>query len=151
MAIQRWDPQRGLADLQDKMNRMFDNALSRSVGSDESDGLGSAGWRPPVDLIEEPARYVLRADLPGVSASDVEVQVERGTLFLRGERKIDPNVGREAYLRIERPSGRFAVQVALPPSVEPKAIQATHRNGVIEVVLPKRKEQAANRIEISTR
>lgn len=151
MAIQRWDPQRDLVDLQDKMNRMFDHALSRSVGSGESEELGSAGWRPPVDLIEEPARYVLRADLPGVAASDVEVQVDRGTLFLRGERRPDAEVSREAYLRIERPSGRFAVQVALPPSVEPKAIQASHRNGVIEVVLPKRKEQAAGRIEISTR
>jgi HSP20 family protein len=150
MAIQRWDPERDLADLQGKMNRMFDHALSRSVGSEEADGLGSTGWRPPVDLIEEPTRYVLRADLPGVSASEVEVQIERGTLFLRGERRIDPDVSREAYLRIERPSGRFAVQVALPASVEPKAIHATHRNGVIEVVLPKRKEQVASRIEIST-
>ena len=75
MAIQRWDPQRDLVDLQNKMNRMFDHALSRSVGSEESEELGSAGWRPPVDLIEEPARYVLRADLPGdliIIAADLD-------------------------------------------------------------------------------
>ena len=76
MAIQRWDPQRDMIDLQGRMNRLFDEALSRSVGSEPAEALGSSAWRPPVDLIEEPSRYVLRADLPGVSASDIEIQVE---------------------------------------------------------------------------
>ena len=150
MAIQRWDPQRDMIELQGRMNRLFDDALSRSVGAEPAEALGSAAWRPPVDLIEEPARYVLRADLPGVGASDVEIQVEDGKLILRGERRLDPGVSRESYLRVERPQGRFAVQITLPPSVRHTAIRATHRNGVVEVLLPKRKDEPPSRIEVSS-
>ena len=149
MAIQRWDPLRDLVQLQEKMNTMFDDALSRTVGPDGSGALGSAGWKPPVDLFEEPARYVLRADLPGISASDVQIQVEEGTLTLRGERKLDSGVSREAFLRVERPYGRFSVQISLPPSVDGSAVRARHRNGVIEIEMPKKEESVPSRIEIS--
>ena len=150
MAIQRWDPQRDMIDLQGRMNRLFDEALSRSVGSEPSERLGSTVWRPPMDLIEEPSRYILRADLPGVVATDVEIQVEDGKLVLRGERRLDPSLARENYLRVERPQGRFAVQISLPPSVQHSAIRATHRNGVVEVILPKRKEEPPSRIELAS-
>jgi HSP20 family protein len=151
MAIQKWDPVRDLVNLQEKMNDMFDDALARSVDPEGADPMTAAGWRPPIDLFEEANRYVLRADLPGVSAADVEIQVENGTLHLRGERKVDANVSRDAFLRVERPYGKFAVQIALPPSVEQQSIQARHRNGVIEVLLPKKKAEAPSRIEISAR
>jgi HSP20 family protein len=128
---------------------MFDEALSRSVGPDGASGLGAAAWKPPMDLFEEPERYVLRADLPGIAPTDVELQVEDGTLRLRGERRFDSAVSRESYLRIERPHGRFSVQVSLPPSVDDSAIRASHRNGVIEVVLPKRKESVPSRVRIT--
>ena len=112
MAIQRWDPLRDLMDLQERMKQLFSEALSRSAGSPGGDGSG--GWKPPMDLFEESDRYVLRADLPGVAAKDVEVQVENGMLVLRGERKVDANVSRESYLRIERPHGSFSASVSLP-------------------------------------
>ena len=150
MAIQRWGPQRDMIELQGRMNRLFDDALSRSVGADPAETVGSTAWRPPIDLIEEPARYVLRADLPGVSASDVEIQVEDGKLVLRGERRLDAAISRESYLRVERPQGRFTLQIKLPPSVQHNAIRATHRNGVIEVLLPKRKDEPPSRIEVSS-
>jgi HSP20 family protein len=150
VAIQRWDPQRDMVDLQGRMNRLFDEALSRSVGSEPAEALGSTVWRPPVDLIEEPARYVLRADLPGVGAADVEIQVEDGKLILRGERRPDAALSRENYLRVERPHGRFSVQITLPPSVQHNAIRAIHRNGVVEVLLPKRKDEPPNRIQVSS-
>jgi len=92
---------------------------------------------------------VLRADLPGIGAADVQIQIEDGTLTLRGERKLDASVSREAFLRVERPYGPFSVQVALPPSVDQSEIRAAHRNGVIEIVLPKKKESVASRIEVT--
>lgn len=150
MAIQRWDPQRDMIELQGRMNRLFDEALSRSVGSEPLESVGSSAWRPPLDLIEEPARYILRADLPGVVAADIEIQVEDGNLVLRGERRLDPGLSRENYLRVERPQGRFTVRITLPPSVQPGAIRATHRNGVVELILPKRKEVPPSRIEVSS-
>jgi HSP20 family protein len=151
MAIQRWDPLQGLMDLQEKMNHLFEDTLARSGGNDRGEAEASSGWRPPMDLYEEADRYVLRTDLPGVAASDVEIEIESGTLHLRGERKMDGVVRREAYLRVERPYGRFSVQVELPSSVEQQGIRATHQNGVIEILLPKRKPQTPSRIEVQPR
>lgn len=147
MAIQRWDPRRDLMELQERMKRLFDDALSRSAGADRE--AAGAGWRPPLDLFEEPERFVLRADVPGVAAADVDVQVEEGNLVLRGERKVDAGMARDSFLRIERPHGPFSAQIALPSSVDAENIRASHRNGVIEVVLPKRRESVPSRIEVS--
>ena len=149
MAIQRWDPVRDLMDLRSRMKSLFDDAISRSSGAGATDAEASS-WQPPMDLYEEAKQYVLRVDLPGITTEDLEVQVEEGTLFLRGERRLDPGVAQESYLRIERPYGRFAVQVAIPPSVDVAGIRAAHRNGVAELVLPKRETRPPSTIEISS-
>ena len=148
MAIQRWDPLRELMDLHEKMNRLFEDTLSRSAGTDPDSSSGN--WKPNADLYEEHDRYVLRADLPGVAAADVEIRIDNGTLLLRGERRMDEAVNRESYLRVERPYGRFAVKVSLAPSVDPSGVQATHRNGVIEILLPKKRAESPSHVEIST-
>jgi HSP20 family protein len=132
------------------MNGLFEDVLSRSADDVEGDAAQATAWRPPVDLFEETERYVLRADLPGISATDLEIQIENGRLVLRGERKMDGNISKDSYLRVERPYGRFVVQIALPPSVDQQSIRALHRNGVVEVLLPKKTEQPPSRIEIST-
>jgi len=150
MAIQRWDPLRDLMELQDRMKQLFAETLSRSPGTDGEPAAAADGFRPPIDLFEEADRYVLRADLPGVAAKDLDIHVEDGMLSVRGERKVDANVARESYLRVERPHGKFSAQISLPPSVDMRAIRATQRNGVIEIVLPKRKEIPPSRIEIAT-
>jgi HSP20 family protein len=102
MAIQRWDPVRDLMTLQERMNRLFDDAFARSSGPREVEDLATGGFRPPVDLFETADRYVLRVDLPGVAPGDVELQAEGAHLVLRGERKVDGEVGRDSFLRLER-------------------------------------------------
>ena len=149
MAIRRWDPLRDLVRLQQNMNRMFEDALAQSSATVGSDGGGGGAWQPPMDLFEESQRFVLRVDLPGIAASDVEGRGEAERLVLRGHRKADENVARDAYLRVERPSGTFALQVALPPSVDSGRIQASQRDGVLEVVLPKKTEELPGRIEVA--
>ncbi len=150
MAIQRWDPLRDLVDLQQRVNRLFDETLSKSAGSEGIDAVNASGWKPSTDLIEETDRYVLLADLPGVAASDVEVKIDGGMLYLRGERKRDQSVSRESYLRVERPHGRFVVKIALAPSVDAQQVKAVHKNGVIQVVLPKRKGEATRPVEVAS-
>lgn len=151
MAIQRSDPLRELQRLQENMNRLFEEVLTRSSGSASAGPAGSAAWKPPTDLVEEANRYVVRADLPGVTAAEVEVVVERGRLILRGEKRREGSTPDEAFLRVERPDGRFIVQIALPTSVDQRRIQASHSNGVLEVVLPKRHDDPPGRIEIAPR
>ena len=149
MAIQRWDPLRDMLQLQKQVNRLFEDALSRSSATEGAESGGATVWRPPTDLYEESGRYVLRTDLPGVQPSDLEIKIEEGKLVLAGERKVDAEVERESYLRVERPRGRFVLTVALPPSVDTKRIEANQQNGVLEVVLPKREEQGPSRIEVA--
>jgi HSP20 family protein len=146
MAIQRWNPRRDLARLQVDVNRMFEEVLGRSGAPDGAESARPGNWTPPLDLFEESGHFVLRADLPGLSPADVEIRIEQDRLLLTGERKSD----REAYLRMERPFGRFCAQVALPPSVDHERIHANHCNGVLEVVLPKKKktDEAPSRIEV---
>lgn len=148
MAIQRWDPLKDLLQLRETMNRMFEDALARSSAGG-SDAIGTAAWTPPLDLLEEARRYVLRADLPGVESADLEVKVEDGRLTLRGQRKPDAELAHDAYLRIERPSGPFTLQLAIPPSVDAQQIEARHHNGVLEVVLPKRDAELSARINVA--
>jgi HSP20 family protein len=138
-----------MTDLQKKMNRLFEEAFSRSVGAEQAEGNLSSGWKPSTDLHEEHDRYVMRADLPGVAAGDVEIKIENGTLFLSGDREADENVSREAYLRVERPHGHFTLEVALSPSVDRSAISAVHRNGVIEIVMPKQKDDEPSKVPIA--
>jgi len=151
MAIQRWDPLRDLLRIQERVNELFEDVVSRSAGPKGAETLTYTGWKPPVDVFEEAERYVLNADLPGVSSSDVELEVEDGTLILRGERKIDPAVPRESYLRVERPYGHFSLQISLPPSVDREKIGASHRDGVLEVVLPKRLEEVPSRVKVEVK
>ncbi len=150
MAIQRPDPFRGLIELQERVNRLFDEVVSRSFGPGGAEAAEASAFRPPVDLYEHPERYVVSADLPGVAPEDVQVTVEDGTLVLRGERKPDPHVPRDAYLRVERPHGAFAVTLTLPPSVDPDGIRARHENGVLEVTLPKKAPSTVGKIAVET-
>jgi HSP20 family protein len=145
MAIQRWDPQRDLVQLQGHVNRMFEEVLGRSTSPDGGDRARPGDWRPPLDLFEEAGHFVLRADLPGVPPSDVEIRIEDNRLVLAGERKPE----QQSYLRMERPFGRFSARVALPPSVDRNRIHANHRNGVLEIVLPKKREEGPSRIEVA--
>ncbi len=151
MAIQRSDPIRDLVGLQERMNRLFDEALARSGGPGGTEALAAGGFRPPVDLFEEATRFVVRADLPGVASKDVAIEVSGDDLVLKGERRGDAGPGRESYLRAERPQGPFALRISLPPSVDRLKIEASHRDGVIEVSLPKKQASEAGRVKIEVR
>jgi HSP20 family protein len=145
MAIQRWNPERELVRLQGDVNKMFVEVLGRA-GGPPGDATGRPGdWKPPLDLAEEPGHFVLRADLPGLSPTDIEVRVDRGRLLLAGERRSE----QASYLRMERPHGRFSAQIELPPTVEHGRIRASQRNGVLEIVLPKKQDDAPGRIDVA--
>jgi HSP20 family protein len=148
MAIQRWDPVRDLREIRRRMNRMFDDVASRDPGSGGAETVASSGWKPPLDVFEDDDRFVLRVDLPGLTTSEVEIEVEDETLVLRGDRRQDPAVPSESYLRSERPHGRFVLQLALPPSIDRQKVAASQSAGVLEIVLPKRRQDVPSRIKV---
>lgn len=148
MTITRWDPFRDLMTIQDRMNRLFQETLSRRRGQEEID---SGQWGPAVDIFETDDRIVLRADLPGVAQSDIEVRIDDNMLVLRGERRPPENVKADDYHRAERPHGAFVRSFSLPQNVDQASIRASHDNGVLELVLPKRPDSKAKSIRVEVK
>jgi HSP20 family protein len=146
MAVERWDPVRDLRHLKEKVDTLFRDVLGRA-GSDAAPELQGA-WRPPVDVWEEGDSYQVRVDLPGVAAADVTVEIEGGVLSIRGERRTGAPVPTEDFLRAERPRGRFALSMALPDSVDPHGIDATQKDGVLEILLRTKRGDGSGRVRV---
>jgi HSP20 family protein len=149
MAIVRWEPFRDLVGLQDRMNRLFDEAF-RGAGRPAEDDWSLGGtWAPAVDIYEQEGNIVLKAELPGVDAKEVDIRLENNVLTLRGERKLDNEVKRESYHRVERAYGSFTRSFTLPSVVDQDKIKAEYKDGVLRVTLPKKEEARPRQINIS--
>ena len=150
MAIVRWEPFRDLVTVQDRMNRIFDEAF-RGIprGAAEEDWALGGAWAPAVDIYEHDGNLVLKAELPGIDAKDVDVRVENNVLTLRGERKFDSEVKREEYHRVERAYGTFSRSFTLPNVVDTDKIKAEFKEGVLRVTLPQREEAKPKQISIA--
>jgi HSP20 family protein len=142
----RWDPLRNLIFLQERMNELFDESL----GANQRRGqhLVPSTWTPAVDIYENSGEIVLKADLPGLVQEEIEVNLEEHHLTIRGERKPEAESDREAFHRVERPTGPFSRAFNLPPIVEEGGIRADYRHGVLTVTLPKRSETKAKPVSI---
>jgi len=133
MAFARWDPIRDLLAIQQRLDRF---------------APGAAGWRPPVDLHETPAAYIVTAELPGLTRDDVRIEMHDGHLSLSGTRQ-QRTLQCEQYHRIERGHGSFSRTFALPLAVDGEAITAELRDGVLTVTCPKDASAAARHISVS--
>jgi HSP20 family protein len=145
MTIVRWEPLREINSLQSEMNRLFN-----TVFDTPSNGSGNVlrRWMPAMDLVESGEHFVLRADLPGMSEDDVNIEFEDGTLTVSGERKAEHEDKREGYVRVERSYGSFRRSLTLPEGVEPEAVSASFDRGVLEVRIPKPEERKPRRVAI---
>jgi len=103
---------------------------------------------PALDLIDRKDELVLRADLPGLNKEDVQIDVHDSTLVLRGKRSEEREEKEGEYFYAERWSGSFTRSIDLPPQVEADKVNATFKNGVLEVHLPKAREAKGKKIEI---
>ncbi len=116
----------GLRLLHDSVNRLFSEPASRP-------------WSPAVDIYETETELVVKADLPDVDAKNVAIQLENGTLTLKGERKFEEQKnGQKGFHRIERSYGAFVRAFSLPDSVDGENVKADYRNGVLTVTLSKK-------------
>lgn len=106
-------------------------------------------WAPPVDIEETPDHLVFRAELPGMSREDIDVELEDGVLMLNGEKKEEPKAENVQGLLYERRWGTFTRRFTLPRAVDANAINATYSNGVLTVRVPKAEEAKGRKIEIT--
>jgi HSP20 family protein len=146
MSITRYDPFRDLKTLQDEVNRLFSTNFSRSFGDE---GIARGAWTPTVDIYENKDEIVLEAELPGMNREDFELTIENNVLTLRGERRFEKKDEGDNYHRVERAYGSFTRSFTLPQTVSSESAAAEYKNGVLRVVLQKRAEVKARRIEVA--
>lgn len=145
MAIVRWEPFRDSVASQEHFNRLFNETFGRFLGEGEP---GARTWAPAVDIFETDQNLVLKAELPGFDPKDVEVRIEDGTLYLKGERKFQSETKQQNYHRIERSYGTFSRTFTLPNSVNSDNAKAEYKDGVLTLTMPKQEEAKPKTIKI---
>ncbi len=131
----RWDPF-------EEMNRLHDHFFSGR-------GLAKQAFQVAVDIREEDDAFFVDVDVPGLSAEDVDVDVEKNVLTIRGERKVEKEESEGSYRRLERQYGGFSRSFTLPEMVDADSISAGMKDGVLALRLPKKEAPTPRRISVN--
>jgi HSP20 family protein len=148
MALVRWEPVRELTSLQNEMNRLFNTFFDTPSTGGNGNGGSLRRWIPAMDLVETDDHFVLKADLPGLDESDVNIEVEDNVLTVSGERKAEHEDNREGYVRVERAYGSFRRSLTLPEGVDAEAVTASFEKGVLQVSIPKPEQRKPRKVAI---
>lgn len=138
-ALTRWEPFAELADLRARLDQMFTEFAPR----------GEHRFAPAIDVVRSNGNLVLKADLPGIKADEVTIEVEDDVLTIRGEHEEQHEEKREHYMRRERRWGSFQRSMPLPTGVDPQRIEAKTHDGVLEVTVPLPEEKASKPVTIT--
>ena len=144
MELVRWEPFESLNKMHARINDLFGASFGRSW-----EKPSSAMWSPPVDVLESKDAYLIRAELPGMKKEDFHLEVKDGTLTLTGERQSEKATDGVEYRTVERVNGKFWRSFSLPETVKHDGIQATYKDGILEIRVPKAEEAKPRQIEIS--
>ena len=147
MTIMKWDPFRDLVTLQDRMNRLFDESVRGVRGGDEA--MSTTAWSPAVDIYENESEVVMKVEVPEVNQKDIDIRIENNTLTLTGERRMDKDLKRENFHRIERVYGSFSRSFTLPVTIDQEKIKAEYKDGILRLALPKREETKPKQIKVA--
>jgi len=147
MDLVQWRPFREVARLRNEMDRLWDDYFG--PGRRALQPLEEA-WLPAVDVAESPDKITVKAEIPGMEAKDIEISMVGDTLTIKGEKKAEREEKEENYHMVERSYGSFSRAMKLPATVEADKVEATYKNGVLTVVLPKKEEVKPKAIEIKT-
>ena len=146
MEITIWRSFAGLENFNFQFNQLFDQTLGRARSSASS---VETVWYPAVDVLESKDSYLLRAELPGMNKEYFNLEVKNGMLTVSGERKIEEPVSGVRYRSVERVAGKFSRSFYLPQTVQQDGIQATYRDGILEIYVPKMEHAKARQITVS--
>jgi len=154
MSLVRWNPARELATwpsdlfgIQREMNKMFDGFLRGTTDED----YAISSWTPAVDIAEHDDGYLVKVELPGVNKDDVKLTLENNILTMRGEKKLEKETKKENYHRVERSYGTFQRSFTLPAAVKAEKIDASYKDGILTVLLPKAEEAKPKQIEVKVK
>ncbi len=154
MSLIRWNPTRDLPtfpsdimSMQREINRMFDGLFR---GNWQDDDLSGA-WSPAVDVAEKGDNYTVKVELPGVSKDDVQITMHDNVLTIRGEKKQEKETKEANYHRVERTYGSFSRSFTLPTGVKTADVEATYKDGILNILLPKAEEAKPKQIEVKVK
>jgi HSP20 family protein len=153
MALIRWrprtelDPFRDLTGIQDEINRLFDWTLGRRPF--EGAGLLQGEWAPAIDIAENENSVFVKAELPGLTEKDIDVNILGDTLTIKGEKKKEEEKKEQNYYRLERSYGSFQRTVSLPSAVHAEKCRASFKNGILEIEMPKKEEAKPKQVKVN--
>jgi len=142
MSLVHYKPASLFGQFDNEINRLFFNAHATDAANQAHD------WTPAVDIREEENRYVLEADIPGISRENLDITLEDSVLTIKGERTVTSEENNEGYRRRERAHGSFVRQFTLPDTVNTEAISAAVVNGVLEIGIPKQAKPEPRKITV---
>lgn len=148
MAIQGpWHSWKELLAVQKRMNQLFDGAI---VGAEIGAGETPDSWTPLCDVYDMNNRTVMCIELPGLEQKDIDLRIDGEDLVVSGEREMSTGGVAERFHRVERAYGKFSRRFRLPAKVDREAVDASYRDGVLRIVVPKIESSAAGkqRVEI---
>jgi HSP20 family protein len=146
MALLRYEPWNTMERLHRQIYQVFGDTFATPAANAEA----TVEWAPAVDIHEEPDRFVVQADLPGVESKDLNVTADNGVLTISGQRRSEQREQHKGLSRLERVAGSFLRRFTLPENVKTDDIRARHANGVLEVTIPKVQAPEPRRVAIET-
>ncbi|HUO59227.1 MAG TPA: Hsp20/alpha crystallin family protein [Candidatus Acidoferrales bacterium] len=146
--LTRWDPFHELANLQDRMNRLFTHQLA-PYGNLNDESLTQGSFVPPVDVYEDEHSIQLKMEVPGIEEKDIDIRLENNIMTVKGERQFSKETKEENYHRIERRYGSFSRSFTLPNTVNPEDVKADYEKGVLTIRLGKRAEAKPKQIKVT--
>ncbi len=144
MALIRWEPFREVDSLQREMNRLFE---SLSPTDRDSNNLGS--FIPAAELEETANEVLLKVEIPGLDAEDLDVQVTAEAVAISGERKSETKTEEKGMTRSEFRYGKFRRVIPLPTRIQNTDVKADYKNGVLHLTLPKAEEEKNKVVKVT--
>ncbi|MEO6103763.1 MAG: Hsp20/alpha crystallin family protein [Pseudoxanthomonas sp.] len=132
---------------QDQIKQLFERFIDTGAANASAE---ASHWVPRVDVREEAERFVILADLPGMEPEQIEIQMDKGVLSIKGQRDGESATEAKRYSRVERRHGSFQRDFRLPDSADAEGIVASGRNGVLEISIPKKAESTPRRIQVAS-
>jgi HSP20 family protein len=149
---QNWglSPFRRMTNLRDEIDNIFDRTFGHLLQQEQGTQL-LGGWVPAIDLFEDKDTLTVKCEVPGMKKEEIDISLHEGFLTISGERKREEQKKEGELYRTERYEGRFSRSIALPSKVNADKINATYKDGVLTVVLPKAEEAKPKQIQVNVK
>jgi len=150
MTIVRYSPYSESPVFRGGMSSFMDRFMQDYFRPSEGEDFAGSTFAPAVDIKETPKEYLVTAEVPGIDKKDIHIEIADNLLTLKGERKFEKEQKEESYHRVERSYGSFTRSFSLPTKVKADAIEASFKDGVLTVKIPKAEEMVPRKIEIKS-